>query len=151
MALAHGIVGTVGRLQVEPGAPNVIPGRVTLDLEMRGMDATVLDIAEAELAALAQRGGGDFAHGLAKPATPASPPIMAAIATASDALGLLHRAMPSGAGHDAMNMAQLCPYGMILYPVWVASAMRRKSTLRRRTVLTVGVCCWRRWPRWTSN
>mgnify|MGYP003381179907 FL=1 len=41
---------------------------------------------------------------------------MAAIAAACDALGLLHRTMPSGAGHDAMNMAQICPYGMIFVP-----------------------------------
>ncbi len=36
-------VGTVGRLEVEPGAPNVVPGRVTLTLELRDLDMEKID------------------------------------------------------------------------------------------------------------
>lgn len=116
VAIRHAIVGTIGRLEVHPGAPNVIPGRVTLDLEMRSMDDDVLDTAARELAALAAANGGDFVHGNRKEPVPAAPPLMAAIERACQAVGLASTRMPSGAGHDAMNMAALCPYAMIFVP-----------------------------------
>jgi len=116
VAIRHAIVGTIGRLEVHPGAPNVIPGRVTLDLEIRGMENGVLDIAERELAALAAANGGDFARGNRKEPVPAAPPLMDAIERACQAVGLASTRMPSGAGHDAMNMAALCPYAMIFVP-----------------------------------
>ena len=116
VAVAHGIVRTVGRLQVEPGAPNVIPGRVTVDVEIRAMDKATLDLAAADLAAAAAAHGGRLVPGMAKTATPADPRIMATIADACARLDLTCTTMPSGAGHDAMNMARLCPYGMILIP-----------------------------------
>jgi len=72
VAIRHAIVGTIGRLEVHPGAPNVIPGRVTLDLEMRSMDDDVLDTAARELAALAAANGGDFVHGNHKKPVPAA-------------------------------------------------------------------------------
>ena len=62
VAIAHKIVGTVGIVRVEPGAPNVIPGQVEVNMEIRGLDEAVLDKAEAKLAQLAQQGGGEFQH-----------------------------------------------------------------------------------------
>jgi N-carbamoyl-L-amino-acid hydrolase len=115
-AIRHGIVATIGHLDVHPGAPNVIPGRVALDLEIRGMDNAVLDGAEGELAALAAAGGGVFARGNRKEPAPAAPPLMAAIERACQMLALDYVTMPSGAGHDAMNMAAICPYAMIFVP-----------------------------------
>lgn len=49
IAEAHGIVGTVGTLSLQPGAPNVIPGQVEISVEIRGLHENVLDTAEAEL------------------------------------------------------------------------------------------------------
>lgn len=116
VAVAHGIVGTIGRVDVQPGAPNVIPGRVLLDVEIRGMDNHVLDRAEAELQHAAAGLGAHFAFGHRKEPVPADPRLMAAIERACSGLGLASLRMPSGAGHDAMNMAAICPYAMIFVP-----------------------------------
>lgn len=116
VAIAHGIVGTIGRIDVQPGAPNVIPGHVTLDVEIRDMANTTLDRAEQALHDAAAASGAQMVHGHCKEPTPADPRLMAAIERACVRLDLPHRALPSGAGHDAMNMAALCPYAMIFVP-----------------------------------
>ncbi len=116
VAVRHGIVGTVGRLTVQPGAPNVIPGLVDLDLEIRGLDNAVLDQAETELQQLAETGGATFAYGLRKEPVLADDRLMSAIAAGCEQLELSSIRMPSGAGHDAMNMAYLCPFGMLFVP-----------------------------------
>ncbi|MFO7634762.1 MAG: Zn-dependent hydrolase, partial [Caldilinea sp.] len=116
VAVAHGIVGTVGRVDVQPNAPNVIPGRVVLDVEIRGMDNAVLDAAEAALQVGATQRGGRLIRGHRKDPVPADPALMAAIEHACAMLDLPCVRMPSGAGHDAMNMAEICPYAMIFVP-----------------------------------
>lgn len=116
VAVAHGIVGTVGRVEVQPGAPNVIPGRVLLDVELRGMDVAVLAAAEAALEADATARGGRFVRGHSMLPVPADPNLMAAIARACMTLNLPSLTLPSGAGHDAMNLAGICPYAMIFVP-----------------------------------
>ena len=47
---------------------------------------------------------------------PTAPAIRAMIAASAGELGLTHRTMPSGAGHDAQDLAQICPVGMIFIP-----------------------------------
>ena len=116
VAVAHSIVGTVGRVEIHPGAPNVIPGRVVLDVEIRGMDNAVLDAAEADLQARAQAAGGHFAIGHRKEPIWADSALRRTIEEVSAALGLPYLHLPSGAGHDAMNMAEICPIGMIFVP-----------------------------------
>jgi len=116
VAVAHSIVGTIGRMEVHPGAPNVIPGRVVVDVEIRGMDGRVLDAAEAALRAQAAAHGGTFVGGHRQEPVQSDPVLMAAIEHACAELGLAHTRMPSGAGHDAMNMAEVCPFAMIFVP-----------------------------------
>lgn len=116
VAIAHGIVGTIGKVTVLPGAPNVIPGKVELHLEIRGLDEAVLDQAEATLRQAAERASATFAPLSNKPPVQADPRLLAAIAQACDELALPYLPMPSGAGHDAMNMAALCPMAMIFVP-----------------------------------
>lgn len=116
VALAHNIVGTIGALEVEPGAPNVIPGRVVLQLEIRGLEATVLDVAEAELAPLAREGGGEFHQLSSKSAVTSDPRLLDALVTACESLNLSYRRMPSGAGHDAMCIANIAPQAMLFVP-----------------------------------
>ena len=116
VAIAHGIVGTIGKVAVLPGAPNVIPGKVELHLEIRGLDEAVLDQAEATLRQAAQNAGATFVPLSNKPPVKADPRLLAAIAHACDDLALPYLPMPSGAGHDAMNMAALCPMAMIFVP-----------------------------------
>ena len=116
VAVAHGIVGTIGKLTVLPGAPNVIPGKVEVHLEIRGLTEGVLDQAEAQLQAAAHAAHANFAAVSNKPPVQADPRLLTAIANACADLALPALTMPSGAGHDAMNMAALCPMAMIFVP-----------------------------------
>jgi N-carbamoyl-L-amino-acid hydrolase len=115
-AIKHGIVGTIGTLTVEPGASNVIPGKVVINLEIRGLDERVLDRAAAALQEKAAADGGTFTPLSAKPPVQADPRLLDALTAACTDLALSHRRMPSGAGHDAMNMAALCPMAMLFVP-----------------------------------
>jgi N-carbamoyl-L-amino-acid hydrolase len=123
-AILNRIVGTVGTVRVEPGASNVIPGRVDLAVEIRGMDGGVLDAAEDELRRLAQSGGGDFER-VSKPelqrisgkgAVDSDPWLVEQLEAACDEAGLQYLRMSSGAGHDAMCMAAITREAMLFVP-----------------------------------
>lgn len=116
VAVAHGIVGTIGTLRVQPGAPNVIPGLVEIGFEIRGLDEAVLDQAEADLARQAGAAGAEFKHVSSKPPVESDPRLLAALTMACDELELPYRRMPSGAGHDAMSMAHIAPQAMLFVP-----------------------------------
>jgi N-carbamoyl-L-amino-acid hydrolase len=115
-AVAHGIVGTVGTLQLRPGAPSVIPGRVDLSVETRGLEEPVLDEAEAELERRAREAGADFGCYSAKPPAMSDPRLVAVLTEACDELGLPFQLMSSGAGHDAMCIAHIAPQAMLFVP-----------------------------------
>lgn len=115
-------VGTVGRMQAYPGAPNVIPGQVVCTLELRDLDATKIDTLysriSAEATRIGARNGTSFAFHLLHENVPApsDPRMRALIADSAKTLGLRTKVMPSGAGHDAQAMAMLGPMGMIFIP-----------------------------------
>ena len=115
-------VGTVGRMQAFPGAPNVIPGKVVCTLELRDLDDAKVDSMFAQIQAGAKKIGAEngtqFAYSElhVNSAAPSDPRMRAIIADAAKGLGLSTRAMPSGAGHDAQAMALLGPMGMIFVP-----------------------------------
>jgi N-carbamoyl-L-amino-acid hydrolase len=115
-------VGTVGRIQAFPGAPNVIPGKVVCTLELRDLDDKKVDSMYAtiakEAAAIGAQNGTQFAYSElhANISAPSDPRMRKLIADAATGLGLSSRVMPSGAGHDAQAMAQLGPMGMIFIP-----------------------------------
>ena len=115
-------VGTVGRLSVFPGAPNVIPGRVTLTLELRDLDQQHIDALFAVVAREAERIAADTGTTVAlRPTTAVTPAptdarVREAIALAARLHGLQSLDMPSGAGHDAQNMAAIAPSGMFFVP-----------------------------------
>ena len=115
-------VGTVGRIQAFPGAPNVVPGRVTCTLELRDLDARKISSLyariEAEAKKIGEQNGTTFSFKLFTDNVPAptDPRIRALIASAARDLELTFKTMPSGAGHDAQDMAQICPVGMIFVP-----------------------------------
>lgn len=116
IAIEHGIVGTVGMLQVSPGASNVIPGHVELSCEIRGLDDARLDLVEETLRQEAATHGGELSPVSAKAPVASDPLVVAAIAAACERAGLSARQMPSGAGHDAMCMAEITKQGMIFVP-----------------------------------
>ena len=115
-------VGTVGRITALPGAPNVIPGKVVLSLELRDLDTAKINMlydkifAEAQAIATASRTKFDFKEINVNIPAPTDPRIRNVISEAARDLGLSTKLMPSGAGHDAQDMARLGPVGMIFVP-----------------------------------
>lgn len=115
-------VGTVGRIQALPGAPNVIPGKVILSLELRDLDAAKIEMlyqkirAEADQIAQASKVKFDFKEINVNIPAPTDTRIRAIIDESAKELGLTTKVMPSGAGHDAQDMARLGPVGMIFIP-----------------------------------
>jgi len=115
-------VGTVGRIQAVPGAPNVIPGLVTCSLELRDLDAAktlrLFDTIKAEASKIGEANGTTFEYRsfTENAPAPSDPAIREIIGDSAKDLSLSARLMPSGAGHDAQAMAQLGPMGMIFIP-----------------------------------
>ena len=115
-------VATVGRLEAEPGAPNVIPGRVRMTLEIRDLTMEGIERVFEAIRARAEdiaRGTGvafSFERFYVSRAAPTDLRIRDMIEAASDRLELSSSRMPSGAGHDAQSIALLCPVGMIFVP-----------------------------------
>jgi beta-ureidopropionase / N-carbamoyl-L-amino-acid hydrolase len=115
-------VGTVGRIQALPGAPNVIPGKVVLSLELRDLDAAKIAMLYERIRAAARQiadASGttfDFKEINVNVPAPTDPRVRTVIADGARELGLSTKLMPSGAGHDAQDMARLGPVGMIFVP-----------------------------------
>ena len=115
-------VGTVGRIQAFPGAPNVIPGKVICSLELRDLDAAKIQMlyqkirAEADRIAQTNKVRFDFKELNANVPAPTDPRLRAIIDSSAKELGLTTKQMPSGAGHDAQDMARIGPAGMIFIP-----------------------------------
>jgi N-carbamoyl-L-amino-acid hydrolase len=115
-------VGTVGRLEVVPNSPNVIPGRVNLSVELRDLSEPTLKSLGEEIqrraGAIARESGTEIAMSLASrnPPALAHAGIQRAIGRAAEQAGLTSARLPSGAGHDAQMVAALCPMGMIFVP-----------------------------------
>lgn len=115
-------VGTVGRFEVFPNAPNVIPGLVKLSIEFRDLCGDTVARLGAEVTSRAQEIAKltDTEISLQRvahdPAALADPLIQAQIAAAAASLDLKAMHLPSGAGHDAQWLAKLAPMGMIFVP-----------------------------------
>ena len=111
---------TIGRLQVEPNAPSVVPERVTLRVDLRHPENAVLDLLGARLAALCATHAAPCEARVTPlvdaPSSGFDPSLQQAIALASEALGHPHMPILSAAGHDARHMAPLCPSAMIFIP-----------------------------------
>ncbi len=116
-------VATVGKIAAEPGAHNVISSRVNTSLEIRDLSAAKIDRMfakiEARAKAIAKRSNTTFRFELldvtAIPA-PMDEKVRSCIIDSTKKLGLSFKSMPSGAGHDAQDMAKICPAGMIFVP-----------------------------------
>ncbi len=116
-------VATVGKIQAAPGAPNVIPGEVVLSLEIRDLSAEKMQRVFDEISAAGTRIADarntpiryeEIAVDVAP--APTDERLRRIIATSADNLGLSSKFMPSGAGHDAQDMALIAPTGMIFVP-----------------------------------
>lgn len=116
-------VGTVGKIKAEPGAPNVIPGKVMTSLEIRDLSSEIIEKVYDAITAKGEEIAKDSDvqiefHALDTTADPAimTTSIQNEIEAAAKSLGLSTKKMPSGAGHDAQDMALIAPTGMIFVP-----------------------------------
>ena len=114
-----GLVGTVGRMTVLPGAVNVIPQDVEFTVDLRsGVDATrraALEALRAEFTDIAARRRVrlDFEPFFELVAAPCDEGLQQQFADAIATQGLPVRHLPSGAGHDAMSFPAVCPIAML--------------------------------------
>ena len=116
-------VGTVGKIQAFPGAGNVIPGEVKVNVEVRDLSSDKIwkiyrDIEQKAIQLAHESGVGlDIKHieVASKPAL-ADPMIREMIKNQAEKLGFSTKSLPSGAGHDAQEMARIAPMGMIFIP-----------------------------------
>jgi beta-ureidopropionase / N-carbamoyl-L-amino-acid hydrolase len=115
-------VGTVGWIKPEPGAYNVIAGKVTLGLEFRDLDEQkflrLFHRAQTEAEALGKLNQTrfTFAQPLINHPALTDPAMRKLIGDAARSLGFSTLSLPSGAGHDAQEIARIGPIGMIFIP-----------------------------------
>jgi allantoate deiminase len=113
------LVATVGVVEVPSGAANVIAGRSRFTLDVRAGDAGVRDRAADEVLRRFRDIAGRRDLGLSVrqvhdlPASPCDPALMDLLEEATVAAGHRPFRLVSGAGHDAMIMAALCPTAML--------------------------------------
>ena len=116
------VVGTVGVVEVIPGAMNVIPGAVKLGVDIRSIskvarDSVVTLIKEFIDVICEKRGLSYTIEPIAQDHPVAMHPAMIReIEGAVKAVDVEYMTMPSGAGHDAMHWANVVPTGMIFIP-----------------------------------
>jgi N-carbamoyl-L-amino-acid hydrolase len=115
-------VGTVGQVEITPNSPNVIPGLARMSIELRDLSpqklVAMMDDIRARAREIAASTQTAIAFTKAMTAAPAvaTPEVQGAIERAAGSLTLATARLPSGAGHDAQNMALLGPMGMIFVP-----------------------------------
>jgi N-carbamoyl-L-amino-acid hydrolase len=111
---------TIGRVEVYPGSPNTVPGRASFTIDMRHPSDTVLEAHEQTLLAIVANRAAPCTARIdrvtAMPPTDFDLHVIDLVRAKADALALGNMDMPSGAGHDAMHIARLCPAGMIFVP-----------------------------------
>lgn len=114
---------TVGRMEFAPGLTNIVPNRAVFTVDMRNPDDEAMARADADFAAflaeLEERWPGlsITRRQLAKTVhVPFDPEIQKAITQTIEDFGYSHMSLLSGAGHDAQEMALICPVAMIFIP-----------------------------------
>ncbi len=124
IALAHApnARGTVGWMDVFPNSRNVIPGRVSLSVDLRAADDATLSAMDVALRAAvdaAARRGGVSAHVeqvVYFAPQPFAQALVQAVRDGARDLSLSAMEVVSGAGHDAVYMARVAPAAMIFVP-----------------------------------
>ncbi|MCM3757925.1 Zn-dependent hydrolase [Sporosarcina aquimarina] len=120
--LAYGTVGTVGVFSIKPGAMNVVPSTTEMDVDIRGTNTEsrqrVVDALETAVKDVAEARGLDVWMEAISSEEPVQmdADVVNGFKAVCEERGVKWLEMPSGAGHDAMNMAAFCPTGMIFVP-----------------------------------
>lgn len=121
-AAAWGTRATVGRIDVAPGSMTTIAGGASVWVDVRGLDGdrqrrAATEIVEGATAACARRGVGCTATPLAEtPPVPLPAAVRDTLVAACEGLGLEPAVLPSGASHDAQQVNEVTPAGMLFIP-----------------------------------
>jgi hydantoinase/carbamoylase family amidase len=111
------MVGTIGQINLEPGAGNVVPGECRFVVELRSQIAEDMQAVREQLKAYAaQREGWRVETIDENDSVQLADPLIDHIISAAKSEGLPWTRMPSGAGHDAQSLAPFVPTGMIFVP-----------------------------------
>ena len=116
-------VGSVGKISVPSGAPNIIPGRVEMSLQMRDLSSEkimkMFNDIEKRAEQIAKETNTEIGFenlNLGTTPTIASKEIHDKMIQAAESLGISYIKMQSGAGHDVQEMALLGPIGLVFIP-----------------------------------
>jgi allantoate deiminase len=114
-----GEVATVGQISAKPGATNVIAGAATVSLDIRALNDSLRDKLIDEIMSSANAIGSrrnvnvQFEWTHQAPAVLCDSEIQNHMKVAAELSGIPEISLPSGAGHDAMAVANICPVGML--------------------------------------
>lgn len=114
-----GSVATVGKLEVSPNGTNVIPGKVVFNIDLRDIEEEKIKLLEEEifheLKQIAKRRNVAIATRQLQRTKPAKmdAALQQQLATSIEKQGIEPAYLASGAGHDAMFMAQIAPSAML--------------------------------------
>lgn len=112
-------VATVGRIEALPGAANVVPGEVKFFLDVRAGEQVRRDALADKILARAEEICAERQLGFSREklqdlaAVPSDPKLLTTMEDALEAAGHKRRTLVSGAGHDAMILAEICPTVML--------------------------------------
>jgi N-carbamoyl-L-amino-acid hydrolase len=116
------VVGTVGAMKIEPGVINAVPGRAELLVDIRSTSAKSKALVarrvklKAEQIARTRRIKADVLTIREENPVPLDKRLLKITREICEAKEIIYEIMPSGAGHDAMQMAKITPAGMIFIP-----------------------------------
>lgn len=119
---APNAVVTVGEAMIAAPSRNVVPGEIAFTMDARSPDEVIMAALDAELRAaiadIASRRRVEISFDTAwrKPPTIFDMNVVGAVEQATASLGLSHRRITSGAGHDACNVNAVMPTAMIFVP-----------------------------------
>jgi hydantoinase/carbamoylase family amidase len=116
------VVGTVGAMKIEPGVINAIPGRAELSVDIRSISAEakkrVVRLVQAQIREIARRRniGAEILPLREEEPVPLDHRLVRLLRECCEARNIPYEVMPSGAGHDAMQMAKITAAGMLFIP-----------------------------------
>ncbi len=114
--------GTVGWFDVYPNSRNVIPGRVRLSVDLRALTDDDLTAMATDFRRFCDTMANRYEVGIQVeevvyfPPQSFAPAQVAMVENAAARLGYPNSMLVSGAGHDAVYMARVCPSAMIFIP-----------------------------------
>jgi N-carbamoyl-L-amino-acid hydrolase len=116
------VVGTVGAIKIEPGVINAVPGAAELAVDIRSITAMakrrVVRLAEAKIRDIARRRriAVQLLPIREEEPVPLDKRLVHLLKECCEKRKVSYEIMPSGAGHDAMQMAKITPAGMLFIP-----------------------------------